>query len=310
MISKIEVGKESVIPVLIKKIDKCKGKNDSIYQKVTVKDLDGEEREMPHFDNLLAVDVPGTYNATIKAQEYNDKTTYLFVSCLADDKHKVDDYAPKAHIDINQGWNEILTHIKALPPEMQCLVSVALNPVADKFKKAPLNPSGTFSRTCGLMEATLKLADCATKISEVLGTDTSAIRTASLLYYIGKLDVNDGYEESKLDSMIGFHHFTYTHIVQALKDAKASKNENIVTAIAELTDDRLSEILHIVINGFDGQVAVTKEALIIRYLIGIIEEIDLANETLKVSDGNIINNAKSFSLKKLIRTSGEMDNIG
>ena len=67
MINNIEKGTKQKIPVLVKKIEKCKGKNDSIYQKITVRDLNGVEKTMFHFNNILEIETPGVYDSEIEA---------------------------------------------------------------------------------------------------------------------------------------------------------------------------------------------------------------------------------------------------
>lgn len=301
MINKIEKGTKQTIPVLVKKIERCKGKNDSIYQKVTVKDLDGIEKTMFHFNTILEIETPSVYNAEIEAAEYNGGINYMFSSCTSCNDYSIDDFVPKAKININDSWNNIVKYIGSLPADLQCLVSVTLNPVAKAFKIAPLNAIGPFARKGGLLEATEQLVNICTDTGKILGLDTNLITAACILYYIGKLDVNNGYEESKLNSLIGYHYFTCNRILKALDEARNSNNENIKLAINKLDDDYLYALLHIVLNGFDGIVATTKEALVVRYSITIVEDTDTAKDAENASENNIIENPKAHSLKKVVR---------
>lgn len=301
MINKIEKGTKQTITVLVKKIEKCKGKNDSIYQKVVVKDLNGVEKTMFHFNTILEIETPGVYNAEIEATEYNGGTNYMFLLCTHCNDYSIDDFAPKAKIKINDSWNNIVGYINSLPSDLQCLVSITLNSIAKDFKMAPLNANGPFARKGGLLEATEQLVNICTNTGKTLGLDVNLITAACILYYIGKLDVNNGYEESKLSSLVGYHYFTCNRILKAFNEAKNSNNEKIRSTINELDNDYLYALLHIVLNGFDGIVATTKEALVVRYSITIIEDTDTAKDAEDTSENNIIENPKAHSLKKVVR---------
>lgn len=309
MINNIEKGTKQRIPVLVKKVERCKGKNDSIYQKITVRDLNGVEKTMFHFNNILEIETPGVYDSEIEASEYNGNITYMFSSCTNCKEYTIDDFAPKSHIEANEVWNNIVKRINSLPSGLKCLVSITLNPIASKYKQAPLNATGSFSRKSGLLEATEQLTNICTNTGEILGLDTNLITAACILYYIGKLDVNDGYEESKLNSLIGYHYFTCNRILEAVNEAKNSENLEIKTAIDSLTDDYLYALLHIVLNGFDGIVAATKEALVIRYSITIIEDTDITKDAEGISEESIIDNPRAHSLKKVIKMHDPLNKI-
>ncbi len=290
------IGKQDDIIVLAKSIENRKTKTGGDYQHVTLRDTEGNEVTALKFDSILSLETPTVVKLRIEGLDYQGNLSYKILSCETVNNVSITDFLPKSRIDPNQAWKEIIDYIKEISrPGLGRVVCALLSTETNRYKIAPLNPTGAYSRQSGLLEATLnltKLVDLSTKIQNL---DRDLMIAGSLIYYIGNLDTVDlDYNYNPNEILFGPELIGYKKIQLKVAEMMASGKKDVVE---DLVHEDVELLSHILVCRGKGIKPTIPEAVYLKNLNRIIQEIDAMNESLAnatpnsvVVDNHIYNN--------------------
>jgi hypothetical protein len=149
---------------------------------------------------------------------------------------------PEAHIDPEEGFNELCDEISTLRPSLRCVVNVVLESILDKFMSYPLAQDGAFARRSGALEATLKLIDLIKfstqpedsdedwKLDHYFGDestdrveeecDQDLMVAAAVLHYVGSvMAFNERFEPTKEATLFHLGFLSYAVMANGLNKA-------------------------------------------------------------------------------------------
>lgn len=296
VISEIPIGETKVLPLLIKNITDVKGKN-CTYQTAVIRDLNGQEQKMNHFNTLLSFDTPCIVKATVESDNYKGRAVYTLGPCEIYDGNdiSIDDFAPKSAVDLDACWKEITETLNKLPIGLQYVACKTIGNT-DMFKKSPLTVAGTFSRQGGILEATSKLIHVVKSI-KFDGIHKDVLVTAATIYYCGHMESVENYTETKKNLLFTPSVLCYERFKDAVNNMKNSGDKKTSEAFNSLDESEIDMIGHILLSRFKGIPTCTKEAVILRYLSSMIEEVDAVEAAEVLVDEGIVYTSSNFTKK-------------
>lgn len=296
-IKDIPIGESGDVILLIKSITEANGKNGK-YQKVQVRDLSGTEFKMNHFNNLLVYDTPCIANAKIECVNFNGRAAYNLGECkpCKDEKISMDDFAPKGTADLTECWNDIASVLYKLPEGLKYLACKTIGDVS-AFRKAPISAMGQYARQGGMIEATSKLIKLAGETAKNCNLNTDIMLAGASIYYVGYLDCVKEFTETKENVLYTAGILGYTRFENAVKSLTESEDEKVVKACAELRESDVDALGHILLSGFKGIPACTKEAVALRYLAAMLEELDAAASAEATIESGLVDTISPFTKK-------------
>ena len=244
-----------------------------IYQKVLLRDQDGNERTAMKFDSLLDYNPPCLVNATIKGGDY-----LRLVSCEAADG-AVEDYLPHAEIDVKAYWSEFNSYMRMIRPGLARICCYIAANYRNDFINRPLKVKGAFARTSGLFEATVKLMRLAVNVAPVVSADTDLCVAAAALAYIGDLkSVNTGFAISKTSVLISEGARSYAVFSAAVNDLMEND-----AAREDIEQEDLDSLGHAILTRGRYAMPLTLEAEVIRDLDLLVKGTEERRESMKGS---------------------------
>lgn len=290
-IKKLEIGKQQDVKIVIKSAENAISRNGDRYQKLTVRDNNDHEAVFFNFNEEIIGKFPFVINAKVDTSEFRESTCSKILSYEIDKEAKVSDFLPKAHIDSAKAIKSLVEKTTCIRMGLRKIVGSILNEHIRAFRYFPLNKTGCFSRTSGILEATVKLTEMAEKVSDTFGLDKDLMIAGAMLYYIGKTKtIDESYNYTPDDVLLG-NGLTAAMIVH---DAVGNllKDDEMKEVIHE-NDVRL--LMHILSSRYKGVPTAIPEALALRHLDAMVTDI----ETMKVVQAeekheNIVSN-KDFN---------------
>lgn len=286
-IKKLEIGKQQEVKIVIKSAEKALTRNGNRYQKLTVRDNNDHEAVFYNFNEEIVGKFPFVINAKVDTSEFRESSCSKILSYEIDKEAKVSDFLPKAQIDSAKAIKSLVEKTTNIRMGLRKIVASILNDHIRTFRYYPLNRAGCFSRTSGILEATVKLTEMAEKSAKTLGLDEDLMLAGAMLYYIGKTKtIDESYNYTADDVLLG-NGLAATIIVHDAVE-KLIQNEELKEVI-DMNDVRL--LIHILSSRYKGIPTAIPEALALRHLDAMVTDI----ETMKVvqseeSNEAIVNN--------------------
>ena len=274
---KLEIGKRMKTPIFIETAQTADARNGGKYQRLIVRDTDGEKIKMNSFlKPERFVEEKAIIDAVIEAGEYEGNKTYTLKDWDPSDKPR-SSFIPKAKIDIEATWKQISSLIKTIKDERYCRLAckVITNELA-VFTHAPLTASDEYSRNGGLMEATYKLMQLADSTATTMGYDRDLMLSAAAVYYSGStMMVDNDYQPTREVALKGFDIAAHDKLVVA---------HHMIPEDKQLDEESFEIFDNILLSRYQGKPVATKEAFALKMLDSIItvgERCDSLTEGLK-----------------------------
>lgn len=288
MLEKFNIGEERDIDVLVLKILGKQGKNTE-FQQIVVRDSDGVEAKINHFDNPLQYQCPVVLSLHIVVGEYMGNRTYT-AKGVKESAGKIQDFLPQCRINIQKTYSNICKVLKRMRPSLSRIVCNVLQ-TNQAFKTSPLQTEGAYARPGGIMEATYRLMSLASTVGQMMHLDHDLMVAAACVLYVGYTDtVNELYEETSTAKLLGAEMLTVTKVANSIQALQAANTP-------DLNEGDTTLLLSILSN--DKNAATFPEATAIRYLSNLVLNVEDQIEALvPIGDGEFINRHKSRSLYK------------
>lgn len=287
VINDIRTNKVDNIVVLVKSITTLRARNNTIYQKVHVRDQSGAETTFMVFDVLLEVQTPVIMEMRVECVEYGANASIKVQEAREASGYSIGSFMPKAKMDYKEGWSAVIKAIKPLNPWIGRLVCSVISENKNKFLYLPLNPIGAFARQSGNLEATVKLVNLAeaTYANNPDILDHDLMVAGALLYYSGSLDtVDEGYEHTVTDLMYGSAIASYTNVQMKMTELAASNQD----FVKEADFEKIMMLAHILVTKGGTVKPSIPEAAALMRLDTMIQEIDAMNESIIDSMDTIV----------------------
>lgn len=287
-ITKFEAGQEQQISLLVQRKETATARNNSVYEKLYVRDKEGHQVCVYNWNEPFAPDIPVVICARIQTEAFNSSLSYRMQSYQADNTSKQEEFLPKPEIDVKASWHELITIAKTLPEPLLFLVKKVLMPEQKKFLNLPLTSSRSFSRRCGILEATLRLTKMTQVNVEILGLDQNVAVTAAILYYTGHLDcIDDAFLSTEDDVLIGNGTAAYEKMMRQVYAIRNSTEENVKKLAENLDELEIKLISHTLLSRKAGISTAIPEAVLLRNEDVILRDADLMQrETASTSPGS------------------------
>lgn len=282
-IQDLEYGKVQEIEVLVKEVHNGTCRDGSIYQRVTVMDRDGNVTSFMKFNSPAAIKPQDVILAKVETGTYRESISYRLCECSKVEGVNPKDFFPGAKVNKAEAWHEIAEILKeGKHPGLMKLVCAVITENKQSFLYKPLHPTGSFSRECGILEATLKLMQLSLKSADVLGLDKDMLIAGSALYYIGNVDlVTDGYLATEDDVLLGESITAVKKIT--LADARLRDPQKTQAPLTEelLSGSEVKQLCHLVCSRSSGNACAMPESYVLRYNDAMIQKTDEAESILK-----------------------------
>lgn len=299
-IREIQPGKMGDIVVLIKSINTVTMKSGAPYQKVMVRDLDGNECTFTQFDVMLDIDLPMIAKVTVDCVEYGANLNMKIKECKEAEGYKMDQFLPKAHIDAKESWKYIAKTVKTIRNSLCRVVCAVLAEDKNRFLTIPMNPTGAFARQSGILEATTKLVELADNVAKLQELDRDLLIAGAILYYVGNLDtIDEGYNMTPIALMYGPEVTSYTKVQFKAKELIEGSEE----ARADIRGEDIMLLSHVLMCKNNKSVPAIPEASVLKYLDVMLQETDQMKESLKTAEPNTMVNDNNQSNKWLYKSS-------
>ena len=276
-IKELEIGKQQSIKLLVRKIEKATAKNTSTYQKINVRDTDGNEAIILNWGEPVRIDTPSVINANLETQEYKENASYRLINYLVDGDSNVEDFMPKAQVDVEQSLKSVVSIYKGMRESLRVIVGADLNDNIQEFKTLPLSQSKSFARQSGVLEATLKLCRMVTGISKEIQMDNDLALAGAMLYYIGSVNtIDQSFNYTADDTLIGLGISSYTKLINTV-------NKLLITdeTKAKIIDmEEVKMLGHILLSRSKGLQTSIPEALTLRHLDQIVTETEIMGQCI------------------------------
>lgn len=296
----IQPGKMDDIIVLIKSINTITMKSGVPYQKVIVRDLDGNECTFTRFDVMLDVDLPMIAKVKVDCVEYGANLNMKIKECVEVEGYKMEQFLPKAHIDSKESWKYIAKTVKTIRNSLCRVVCAVLAEDKNKFLTIPMNPVGAFARQSGILEATTKLVELAEHTAKLQNLDRDLLIAGAILYYIGNLDtIDEGYNMTPIALMYGAEVTSYTKVQFKAKELIENNEE----ARADIRGEDIMLLSHVLMCKNDKNAPAIPEASVLKYLDTMLQETDRMVETLKTAEPRTTVNDSTNPNKWLYKSS-------
>lgn len=284
-IREIQTGKMDDIIVLVKSINTVTMKNGAPYQKVIVRDLDGNECTFTQFDVMLDIKLPMIAKVTVDCVEYGANINMKIKELTEAEGYRMDQFLPKTHIDSKESWKHIVRELKTVRNSLSRVVSGVLAEDKNRYMTLPMNPTGAFARQSGILEATEKLVELAETTAKLQGLDKDLMIAGAILYYIGNLDtIDEGYNMTPIALMYGAEVTSYTKVQFKAKELIESSED----ARADINGEDVMLLCHILMCKGGKAVPSIPEANALRYLDTMIQENDQMVEVLRTAESKSI----------------------
>ena len=286
-IREIQPGKMDDIIVLIKSINTVTMKSGAPYQKVMVRDLDGNECTFTQFDVMLDIKLPMIAKVKVDCVEYGANLNMKIKECVEVEGYTMDQFLPKAHIDSKESWKYIAKIVKSVRNSLCRVVCAVLAEDKNKFLTLPMNPTGAFARQSGILEATTKLVELAEHTAKLQNLDRDLLISGAILYYIGNLDtIDEGYNMTPISLMYGAEVTSYTKVQFKAKELIENNEE----ARADIRGEDIMLLSHVLMCKSDKNIPAIPEASVLKYLDVMLQETDQMTEALRTAEPNTIVN--------------------
>lgn len=272
-ITKLQAGQEGQVLVLVQKVEKATASNGSHYEKLKVRDTEGNDAIIFNWNEPFTAPLPAVICAKVHTKLVKEANNYNMTNYQPDNSVSKMEFLPKPAINIKEYWDELNEYAKQLPPQLHQLVGLVLMDNQKKFISLPLTSSKSFARRCGILEATLKLTKMTADACCTLpNLDWNLAVTASILYYIGYTEcVNDSFMTTATDVLVGAGVSAYTKVIQQAEIIKKRLTEDQINSFCE----DVKCINHILLSRYKGISVAIPEAMLLRHLDAVITDIDL-----------------------------------
>lgn len=284
-IKDITPGKVDSIIVMIKAINTLKTRSGSPYQKVSVRDTEGDEATFLQFDVLLDFEAPAIIRATVECVQHGASLAMKMKDCVVTDEVGMDAFLPKAHIIPKEGWSAVIQTTKTIRNSLCRVLCAIIAEDKNKFLTLPLNPYGPFARQSGVLEATTKLMALAeTAATTSTSIDRDLLVTGALLYYIGNLNtIDEGYNFTTVDVMYGPSIAAYTRVQTKSMELIASSED----AKKDISGEDVMLLSHILAVKSGAVEPAIPEAVILKNLDKMLQETDEMVESIATAETQI-----------------------
>ena len=294
-IKDLEIGKTQEIQLLIKNAEQAKTRTGEMYQKLVVRDANEHEIVMFNFKEQITGNFPIVIKATVDTSEYKESACTKLLSFQLDSQSKPEEFLPKAQVDSKKLLNELAKYQKSIRLGLRKIVASILNENRKTFVYYPFSKTGIFSRTSGILEATLRLTMLAEQTAVTTGLDRDLMIAGAMLYYIGKTQtIDNSYNYTEDDVLMGAGLTAALTVQMKVKEILSGDDEEAKAAI-DIKDVKL--LTHILSSRFKGIPSATPEACALRYLDALVTETEAIKNIQKenepgtvVSDRNIYGN--------------------
>lgn len=272
-IMNLQTGQEEQVLLMVQEVEKATAVNGTSYEKLKVRDMQGNEAVLFNWNDPFAVPLPAVIAAQVQTKTIKENNNYRMLSYQLDDTVPKMNFFPKAAIDIKEYWKELNEYAKKLPEAMHKLVGMVLMEIQKKFVSLPLTTSRSFARRCGILEATVKLTKMASETASILGLDWNLAVTSAILYYVGYTDcVSDAFVSTPDEILIGAGISAYTKVLQ---QAEKLKQEMEGESLQKFQED-ITCVEHLLLSRYKGISTALPEAMLLRHLDAILTDVDLA----------------------------------
>lgn len=292
----IEVGTTETIDVMVNSIENI-DKQGTSYQRLHIKDIDGEEAAVQSFDIKIShitqgskkkdnvkydMIIPSVITATLSCQNYNNKKSYKLTKYQMS-KRQVSEYFPKPEIDQKETLDAIIKTIGGIRKSLRILVYKIIGNNAEKYTHLPLMNSKIFSREGGLLEATYKLIEIVNNVAGILGLDNQMCIAAASIYYIGYTDItNADYTENDADYIIGPEGIAFKKLIEAERDLMNSEMK------VHLNCEDMKFLEYLMISNINGNYFATAEGNIIHNADIMIRTVEEVKTSTKNTEAGLI----------------------
>nr|WP_298059681.1 hypothetical protein [uncultured Blautia sp.] len=271
-ITNLKIGQEQHILVLVQAVEKGIANNGSLYEKLKVRDTEGNEATLYNWDQPFTASLPVVINAKVETKLVKETNNYRIMTYQTDDSVPKMEFLPKPAIDVKEYWSQLNAFAKKLPEHLHKLVGLVLMENQKRFISLPLTTSRFFARQCGIVEATVKLTKMADVAATVLGLDWNLTVTAAILYYVGYTDcVSDAFVATPEEVLIGAGVSAYTKVFTKAEQLKQELTEESYTVFCS----DITCINHILLSRYKGISTAIPEAMLLRHLDAIVTDSDL-----------------------------------
>lgn len=293
MFEKLNIGTQQTLDVLVTRVLMKTSRNDSQYQQLIVRDIDGVEVKINHFDNILAYNLPVVLTITVQVDEYQGNKTFSTKS-VAQSQADIRDFMPKGTIDVQKTYKAIcklLQDMAKTRPSLSRIVCEVLKN-ENRFKIAAMNPDGAYARPSGVLEATYKLITMASIVTQIMGLDKDLMMAGACLYYIGYIDtVTEQYTATDEAVLLGATVITSAKVYNAVKRLEENGAKELVP------ED--SKLLLSILNPAGSGTTNFPEATALRCLSNLILNVEDQVDRLKVTpEGELVRDRKGRPLYK------------
>lgn len=270
----LEIGKRVKVPVLIETAQTTDARNGSKYQKLVVRDTDGQKVKMNSFlkpERFLSD--KDIIEAVIEAGEYEGNKTYTLKD-YSPSNEKKSAFMPKTKIDINSTWKEMSKLIKTIDDERYCrLACKVISNELNTFLHAPLTASDEYARDGGLLEATFKLMQLADSAAKVLSLDRNLLLSAAAVYYSGStMMVDEDYQPTKEVALTGFDIAAHDKLVMA---------NSMISEDKRLDDESFKLFDNILLSRYQGKPIASKEAFALKMLDSVVTVVERGDKIIE-----------------------------
>ena len=280
-IRNIALGNTEEMLVLVKRIENAISSTGLPYQKLLVRDTDGNEVTVMNFEDKITAKAPFTAVVNISADDYRSSVSYKTKgSVKIESQDNFRSFLPKGHIQERDSWNELVRMSKDIRPVLRKLVGGVLMNCKDKFKEMPLSVQ-SYARQNGILEATLKLTKAASAMADIMQLDKDLMLAGAMLYYVGAVDLmDDACNETAADTLIGISVASHDKLTKVIFSIMMGNDEETKKLLQDGKDD-IEKLNHILLSRLRGLPTATPEALALRHLDTIVTETDVIHETTK-----------------------------
>ena len=192
--------------VMFQSIQKCISKNKNVYTRIDVRDREDNTAVIYDWNSIVPdmTKVPVLMDVSVEATERNGQVFLDLKQCApSKDQNSMIEYFPPAKIDRKVYAREFCDYAAMLSPEAAELVKQISRNHSTEFTRLPLSEDGPFSRTSGILEATVRLVrlvqGCAGEFDYL---DRNLLVCGALLYYMGYTNLMDSSFTCRNDSIL------------------------------------------------------------------------------------------------------------
>lgn len=273
----LQIGTQQPITLLVKKIEQATARNTTVYQRLTVRDMDGGEATILNWGDPMRLNVPAIIDANLETSEYRETPSYRLVGFKVDDNADIQPFLPKPRIDAVKSWNDLVTMSKGMRESLRLIVGSVLTENKENFKHLPLSQSKSYARQNGVLEATLKLCKLVDGVCSQIEIDRDLALSGAMLYYIGAVDtIDNAFNYTSADTLIGLGISSYAKLMESVTKSFASNDK--VSKVIDLEEIKM--VGHILLSRSKGIQTSIPEAIVLRHLDQIVTETELMESSM------------------------------